>query len=1391
MSIMHKLLGDPSLKSGYVDPQTGARRATPWIERTDDGIYTSTNRSVWVYRVLENVPLRFEDDDALLDHGGRVRQILADIGQTSLTTPPFMQEAPPGFYRNIHIATIRWHHWPEPPPGTPTRDLAAFIADEILSFSAPAQAVFFGVELITGDARARARANNFFDFAKDMVNDLFNDNPTDYTRFDRDLNNLLPILKRNDCRTPTRDEMRQLEAWFTNGSTAEPEIIAYPDHLVIDRDDHLEFSALERLNQKVFRAPHSEWLSDIMDHPDGPSIVSIRAELQPSADTRKALRKSIRSRNLAEKERQKANKEEMVEETEDFELTRLAEGLYSHSDSDPSLRNVSIVFGHRGDGDDVEESYIDYLRHSYHMDVKPLTHKQIAALDEVQPGSVKRGSPFPLHVSLSTVAYAGIGSFTDIGDPEGAFLGRGLPDGTPVYFDFLASSKLDMPPATFIAGIPGSGKATHLNTLCVTPLGFTRMGDIKVGDDVVGRDGKPCRVRGIWEHDNLEFYDVRFSDGQVVRACVDHQWLVHDRRKNLQVTSKKRAAAVERWHATMETADLLELEAGRVSGESTCDELLGLLRGLPVEVPWDTYIGVYAALSESGCPSRIAPRQVEVEARDAAVEQPITTTLYDVEAALVACVVKWSSPRGRWAEQIAARHDAAKQVLADVAGAGEWASQSDLARLVLGDGADQEAVRSLRQRIVKIVRDAQVPSRAGETVAVSAGKAAYVRERDVVLYPTDVALKHLAGYLRANAGERPLDEPSMRVMTVGAMLEEGHKEYGAHSRFSVPVAEPLDLPDADLPVAPYTFGAWLGDGSSNGGAIAAARTVTDSEMVSDQQQMLSRIGDDGYEAWVVESSRDKILLRVEGLTVRLREAGALNNKHIPMLYLRASYDQRLAVLQGLMDTDGTISVDGNCHLALCNERLAADALALIRTLGIKASMTQGEAAIVEDDPDRPGEKRRRVTGPCWNISFTTTRPVFRLPRKAERLPEDVRATQDRIYITDIVAVPSEPGRCIQVDSPDHTYLVEGCVPTHNTFMSLHLSMQAALSGLRVAFVNPKGMDTLRSILPYMESYGIETEWVAISRLAESGGQGTFDPFRYAATPETAAMLGANLITTVLDFDQEQRTALRHGLMTGAKNGAGCVGQAMEYVKQQSPYVYAQVRAFWESTPMFGLCMGYEPKPRMVGAARERIPGELGKFLLTEFDVEMNLPNGVKENYTDAERIGLAAVRAVTTANIGMLAGTQGGVFMMDEAHNVLGHPDTINLIQKIMREGRSLNVAQIYVSQLVSDLLKVGSSGASLESYISRAFALRMTDPVEAAAALKLIGYEPNEDRIATMRQFGAKKTPEGIQPALGYFRDLHGRKSVVSFGPYAESFARAASTNIVDRQEREKEDWA
>lgn len=230
----------------------------------------------------------------------------------------------------------------------------------------------------------------------------------------------------------------------------------------------------------------------------------------------------------------------------------------------------------------------------------------------------------------------------------------------------------------------------------------------------------------------------------------------------------------------------------------------------------------------------------------------------------------------------------------------------------------------------------------------------------------------------------------------------------------IAVAAPLALPDVALPIDPYVLGLWLADGKHTSGEISKPDTF-----------IWDAIKARGYDVDMGTGGNKSCPTRTaKGLSSQLRAAGLLGNKHIPQWALRAGYEQRLALLRGLMDGDGNANPTRKQAIFTTTDKYLSDGV-----MELLCSLGQRPLQSVTT------QRGFGLTVTAYPISF---RPVginpFLLPRKASRIDPDWgsgdSATRRVVSVEEVASIPTQ---CIAVDSSDHTFLcTERMVPTHNT-----------------------------------------------------------------------------------------------------------------------------------------------------------------------------------------------------------------------------------------------------------------------------------------------------------------------------------------------------------------------
>ena len=275
------------------------------------------------------------------------------------------------------------------------------------------------------------------------------------------------------------------------------------------------------------------------------------------------------------------------------------------------------------------------------------------------------------------------------------------------------------------------------------------------------------------------------------------------------------------------------------------------------------------------------------------------------------------------------------------------------------------------------------------------------------------------------------------------MMDRGIKNPDGSSNWSIPNNAPVQRPSKKLPVHPYVLGALIGDGCLSDPKRPLTISTSDELVVA---KMTTLMGAPSYKKLHKKNFNWNFYRNNPTPTkkyIQTREFFKWDKNHdllgkktltkrIPRRYLLASYDQRLALLQGLMDTDGTVKGENNTvQYSTSNPGLVEDIQELLWSLGIRSTVTS----------------LNRNTPRNYNTEYTIhlkmyeeDKPgVFSLRRHHETIEENYHERRFQRKYTDIIIRDvidlgyDTPMTCIEVSGPSKLYLAgkEHHV-THNT-----------------------------------------------------------------------------------------------------------------------------------------------------------------------------------------------------------------------------------------------------------------------------------------------------------------------------------------------------------------------
>lgn len=324
------------------------------------------------------------------------------------------------------------------------------------------------------------------------------------------------------------------------------------------------------------------------------------------------------------------------------------------------------------------------------------------------------------------------------------------------------------------------------------------------------------------------------------------------------------------------------------------------------------------------------------------------------------------------------------------------------------------------------------------------------------------------------------------TLTTQDIDDRGLVDAAGNRKWFIPLVAPADLSPpspAPLPLDPYVLGLLLGDGCFTEHAVAFSSA--DDELIAAIETLPCDLRQKNKYDWTLSTPRGQPNPVLESMrSLRLSRCRSWE-KFVPAQYLWTTAANRLALLHGLIDTDG--SVDRSAvEFTTTSPRLRDDVAFIVRSLGGTVSTKERRTTYSHNGEKRTGRASWRI-----HIFLPPDVPPCRLPRKLERYSRAGKYEPTRA-ITCIEDIGYEECTCIMVDHPDHLYIVNDFIVTHNTCMAVWIvrALEQRLGRrLRVAMTVPnqltgKWRDHWLAIIPDAD-VTIARNWKSVAKLSRA------------------------------------------------------------------------------------------------------------------------------------------------------------------------------------------------------------------------------------------------------------------------------------------------------------------
>jgi phosphate starvation-inducible protein PhoH len=254
---------------------------------------------------------------------------------------------------------------------------------------------------------------------------------------------------------------------------------------------------------------------------------------------------------------------------------------------------------------------------------------------------------------------------------------------------------------------------------------------------------------------------------------------------------------------------------------------------------------------------------------------------------------------------------------------------------------------------------------------------------------------------------------------------------------SIPITSPVYFEERFLKLDPYLLGCLIGDGSLKYKTIGFSNI--DQDIIQEVTQLLKQ-----YSCELRISKNSVKDYRINGTYIRDELASLELNvtsvyKFIPEIYKYNSIQNRIALLQGLMDTDGTVSKNQLSYTSV-SEKLIQDIVGLVQSLGGTAVITDRIPKYTYKGELKLGQRAytAHIVLPNEIIPFRSGIKLSKVQPRTKYFP--------RRYVDTIEYIGEKEAQCILIDHPSHLYITDNYIVTHNTMLALAMALKKVQDG---------------------------------------------------------------------------------------------------------------------------------------------------------------------------------------------------------------------------------------------------------------------------------------------------------------------------------------------------------